>query len=248
MNEDSPTLMPGQVSEDGNWIWNGYEWVSNAPQKDVVVQPPQAVSTATNPMQPVTSYSHQQSVSPQPVITNQFAHQSPMMIVQQPNSNKWGAGKIIAFAIVGIVVLVAVTVVLAGVLYVWAEDLADEDKGSIEGTWYNPEDTMTLYANGTVAESTELITHWEIVNGDLVTTFLIDDEEIDMKWKYAIKSDSEDDAMLFLAFYEVENGAQTNVIDETSCIAYSDSVSGAEQQHFDNRRVVFPDWCNPDHD
>jgi hypothetical protein len=250
MNEYFTSSMTGQISEDGNWVWNGYEWVPIPPQKDVVVQPQQAISTATNPIQlmkiPEIGNSPQQLFSPQPVDEySQPTQQLPMMIVQQPNSGKWGAGKITTFVVIGFVVLIAATVVLSGILYVWASSLEDGNKGSIEGTWYNPLDTMTFYSNGTVAESTGLITHWQIVNGDLVTTFLIEDEEIDMKWKYAIVSDSEGDAVLFLAMYEFENGAQTNVIDETTCIAYSDSVLSAEHQYFDDRIAIFPDWCNP---
>jgi len=246
--------MTGQISEDGKWVWNGNKWVPRPPPsyegQEMEVQPKQAITPTPKVVHHITADPAQQFVSPQPVIEyNQPVQQAPIMIVQQPNSRKWGVGKIAVISVVLVVVLVAATVVLSGVLYVWGNSLEDDNQGSIQGTWYNPEDTITFYPNGTLTESTGTMTHWTFDgNGDLITTLLIDGEEIDIKWKYDIKSDSERDAILFLAIYESENGTQTNVIDETSCIAFSDSVLGSDHQHFDDRRAIFPDWCDPDHD
>jgi len=227
--------MIGQISEDGKWAWNGTEWVPRPPTSNefqaMKYQSGQVETPENDPM-------HNATQSP--------TQQSPVMIIQQPNSRTWGAAKIAVISVIALVIFVAAIVVLSGVLYVWANSLADEDNGSIEGTWYNPDDTITFYPNGTVVESTGIITHWEIVNGDLITTFSLDEEEVDLKWKYVVsESTNTDDTILFLALYEAENGTQTNVVDETSCIAYSDSIMGAEHQHFDDRRAIFPDWCNP---
>ena len=251
MHGYSKNTMTGQISEDGNWVWNGNEWVpippTNYEGQEMEVQPQQAITPTPTVVHHITADPAQQFVSPQPAIEyNQTAQQAPIMIVQQSNSRKWGAGKIAAFAVIGLVVFTAAIVVLSGVLYVWANSLADEDKGSIEGTWYNPEDTITFYPNGTVAESSGLITHWEIVNGDLITTFSIDGEEVDLKWKYAVETDSEGDDFLFIALYEVENGTQTNVVNKTSCIGYSDSIWGADLENFEERTLmVVPNWCDP---
>ena len=227
--------MIGQISEDGKWAWNGNEWVPRPPTSNefqaMKYHSEQVKTPETNPI-------HHAAVEP--------IQQSPIMIIQQPNSRKWGAGKIAVISVSALVVFIAAMVVLSGVLYVWANSLADDDKGSIEGTWYNPEDTITFYPNGTAAESTGLITHWEIVNGDLITTFSIDGEEVDLKWKYAVETDSEGDDFLFIALYEVENGTQTNVVDETSCIGYSDFILGADLENFEERTLmVVPNWCDP---
>jgi FlaG/FlaF family flagellin (archaellin) len=241
--------MTGQISEDGKWVWNGNEWVPRPPPsyegQEMEVQPKQAITPTPKVVHHITADPAQKFVSPQPVIEhNQPAQQSPIMIVQQANSNKWGAGKIAAFTVIGLVVLVAVTVVLAGVLYVWANSLAEEqDQTELAGTWYNIEDTMTLYANGTAVESTGLMTKWSSEGHNLTTTFLIDDEEIDLVWKYEIKIDTDDDRVLFMAYYDVEDGVQTNEIAENSCIVYIDSVNGANEDYYEEKLAVIPDWC-----
>lgn len=236
-------LPPGWDLEQ--WNHYGEQWLIQNPQSTAPTVPVNNYPTvsATPPIPPTPPTPSNQEMIQQP--TPPVVVQPSVMMVPNYKTNS-NSGKIIGIiAIVGVLVI-ALIVVLAGVLYVWANSLADEDKGSIEGTWYNPEDTLTFYANGTVAESTGLITHWQIVNEDLVTTFSIGDEEIDVKWKYDVGSDSEGDSILFLALYEDENGTQTNVIDETSCILYSDSILGAEDQHFHERKTIYPSWCNPD--
>jgi hypothetical protein len=137
-------------------------------------------------------------------------------------------------------------VVLSGVLYVWASSLAEESQQDVAGTWYNPQDTMTLYPNGTVTETSNVITSWSSNGYNLTTTLEIDGEEMDLVWRYAVKIDSDGDRILFLAYYEVEDGVQTEEIGEDSCVAYSDSIRGAESDYFTQKVAIFPAWCDPD--
>ena len=46
-----------------------------------------------------------------------------------------------------------------------------------------------------------------------------------------------------MAYYDSENGIQTNEIAEDSCIAYVDSVKGTEEEYMNQKRAVIPDWC-----
>jgi len=175
--------------------------------------------------------------------------QQPVIIAAPASQGSNSAFKIVAIVAGIIVILVAITVLLAGVLYVWASDLANNNSvEEIEGTWYNPEDTLTLYHNGTVSESEEVITQWRTNGSDLYFTFQIDGVDIEVKTIYDVKSDDQGDLLLFIALYQVdtESGNQTNEVDEESCIAYSSSIMGAENEHFDERKAIFPSWCNPE--
>jgi hypothetical protein len=175
--------------------------------------------------------------------------QQPVIIAAQASQGNNSAFKIVAIVAGIIVILVAITVVLAGVLYGWASDLANNNSvEEIEGTWYNPEDTLTLYPNGTVSESMEVITQWRTNGSDLYFTLQIDGVDIEVRGIYDIKSDDQGDLLLFIAVYlvDTESASQTNEVDEASCIAYSSSIQGAENEHFDERKAIFPSWCNPE--
>ena len=250
MHDYSKNAMTGQISEDGNWVWNGNEWVPIPPTsyegQEMEVRPQQAITPTPTVVHHITADPAQQFVSPQPVIEyNQPAQQAPIMFVQQSNSRKWGAGKIAAFAVIGFVVFIAAIVVLSGVLYVWANSLAEEqDQSELAGTWYNTDDTMTLYANGTAVESTGVIIKWSSEGHHLTTTFLIDEEEIDFVWRYEIMIDTDGDRVLFMAYYDTEDGVQTNEIADNSCIVYIDSVNGADEDYYEEKLAVIPDWCD----
>ena len=195
---------------------------------------------ATNPLS--TQHSH-----PQSAIENVQQFQQPILMYPAKQGNH---GKTVAIVVGIIVFAVAAIVVLAGVLYVWASDLAAHNNGEeIEGTWYNPEDTISFYPNGTVSESTETITQWRTDSNDLYFTFHIDGEDIEIRSIYDIVLDDQGDSLLFMAFYQIdtESGTQTDEIDEGSCVNYSSSISGTENEHFEERRAVFPSWCNPDY-
>ncbi len=216
----------GKVSEDGCWIWNGEKWVGNQGVQTHVGADKQKL--------------HSEAISPVP---NPLFHNQEMIIIQQ-NKNTSRVFAKLSLVIVVPVVLVAITVVLAGLLYVWADSLSEEqDQTKLTGTWYNYEDTLTLYPNGTVVESTGGIVKWNSEGYNLTLTYLIDDEETDIIWRYEIKIDSDDDRILFLAYYAFEDGIQTNEIAENSCICYGDSIKGADREYWEDKTAIIPDWC-----
>jgi hypothetical protein len=207
---------------------------------------------------PTPSIAPTQTTAPTPsnqAMTQQFTSseivQQPILIAYNKNNNS-NPGKIIAIiAIVGVIV-VAMVIVLAGVLYVWADSLDTSDTSfsavEIQGTWYNPVDTLTLYPNGTVSETEDIITQWRTNGSDLIVTLQIGGDEIEMRSIYDIKLDDQGDSVLFIAFYQADNesGNQTDEVDEAGCVAYSSSIMGAENEYFDYRKAIFPSWCKPD--
>ena len=221
-----------KLSDDGFWMWNGSDWIPNPNQ------PPKTELT----VEKAEKYPHQTNPGLSTILPNQTNAQ-PIMYILPKNESRtvlW-----VSLAVIIPIVLVAITVVLAGVLYVWAaDDLSEkQDQTKMAGTWYNYADTMTLYSNGTVTESTGVITGWSSEGHNVTTTFSIDGEEIGLVWRYEIKIDSDDDRILFMAFYDAESGVQTNEIADDSCIVYIDSVRGAEEGYFENKKAIFPEWC-----
>ena len=218
-----------KLSDDGVWMWNGKEWI---PNPDRAVDKKEPAQSQFQPMQ-----------------NTQFAQypghgqNAQMLLVHQTKKSK--SGLWISLVIVLPILFVAFTIIMAGVLYFWASDLAEEqDQTDLAGTWYNQSDTMTLYANGSVDESSGLITEWSSRGENLTTTFLIDGEQIELIWKYEIKIDSDDDRVLFMAYFDSENGTQTNEVAENSCVVYVDSVRGADEDYMKNKRAIIPDWCD----
>ena len=226
-----------KVSDDGFWIWNGSEWVPNTTHTEEAIPQPSTMHVE----QQAAAYAPVESTSASIYQPYQQQSASFMMVPQAKKSN---AALWIGLA-VGIPIAVAIIVVLAGVMYVWASALAEEDQSEVAGTWYNTDDTLTLYPNGTVMESTGNIAEWSVDGYNITTTFLIEGDEYDFIWRYEIKLDSDGDRILFLAYYDTENGAQTNEIAPDSCVAYSDSVKGAEAAYFNNKTAIFPEWCDP---
>ena len=220
-----------KISDDGFWMWNGNDWMPNPNQ------PPKTELS----VEKANNYSDQTNTNASPTLPYQISDQS-VMYIQPKNESR--AALWVSLAVIIPIVLVAITVVLAGVLYVWASSLAEEqDQTELAGTWYNYTDTMTLYSNGTVSESTGSLTEWSSEGYNLTTTFMIDGDEIDLVWRYEIKIDSDGDRILFIAFYDSESGVQTNEIADDSCVIYIDSVRGADEDYFDDKRAIFPDWC-----
>ena len=221
-----------KLSDDGFWMWNGRDWIPNPNQP--------TKSELTD--EKVDNYSHQTNIISSPVLSKQSNAQSVIYIQPKKESRTalW-----VSLVVIIPIVLVAITIVLAGVLYVWASDLADEqDQTELAGTWYTLEDTMTLYSNGTVVESTGSITEWSSEGYNLTTTLLIDEVEIDIVWRYEIKIDNDGDRVLFMAYYNIANGIQTNEIADDSCIVYIDSVRGTEEDYFENKIAIIPEWCD----
>lgn len=228
-----------KTSPDGFWIWNGFEWVPNPASEqpspvEVDGLHPSAMQGFEQPSEHLSNPNGPNYIQQQPVL---YAVQTP---------SKGASPVFLAVVIGGVFLFLAVvfTVVLSGFLYVWASDLAEGNSTSVSGTWYNPEDTMTLYPNGTMTESSGLLTNWSILDGDLITTFTIDDQSANITWKYAVKEDLGGDSVLFLALYEWNDTGMTNQVNSTSCIAYSESVLGSEADHFETRMAIFPSWCD----
>ena len=89
----------GKVSDDGCWIWNGEKWVGNqGVQTQVGADKQNLYSEATSPA------------------LNHSFHNQEMIIIQQ-NKNTSRTFTKLSLVIVVPVVLVAITVVLAGILY-----------------------------------------------------------------------------------------------------------------------------------
>tara|TARA_Y100001954_G_C15751987_1_gene574194 strand:- start:110 stop:1105 length:996 start_codon:yes stop_codon:yes gene_type:complete len=217
-----------KLSDDGVWMWDGKEWIPN---------PDRAVDKE-EPTQPQFQQMQNTQVAQYPG----YGQNAQMLLIQQTKKSK--SGLWISLVIILPILFVAFTIIMAGVLYVWASDLAEEqDQTDLAGTWYNNADTMTLYSNGSVDESAGIIIEWSSEGDNLTTTFLIDGEEIDLIWKYEIRIDSDDDRILFMAYFDEENGVQTNEVAENSCIVYVDSVKGTEEDYIERKRAIIPDWC-----
>ena len=152
--------------------------------------------------------------------------------------------------IIGAVVVggVAFIVIVTGVLYVMASDLAGSDEGEVlHGTWYNPADTMTFYPNGSVSETTDSISSWKVEDDDLILTFKFGNDTLEFKSVYDIRTDDDGNDILFIAFYEWdENGDQTDIVNKSNCVGYSDSIKGSNLTYFTDREAIFPLWCDPE--
>ena len=218
-----------KLSDDGVWMWNGKEWI---PNPDRAVDKKEPAQTQFQPVliTQVAQYSG-------------YGQNAQMLLVHQTKKSKTGLW--VSLVIVLPILFVAFTTIMAGVLYVWASDLAEEqDQTDLAGTWYNQVDTMTLYSNGSVDESTGLIVSWSAQGNNLTLTLLIDEQEIDVISKYEIKIDSDSDRILFFAYYDVEDGVQTNNIAEDSCVFYVDSVKASEEDYMETKRAIIPEWCD----
>jgi hypothetical protein len=217
-----------KLSDDGFWMWNGGAWIPN----------PNRVVDKKEPAQSMFQQLQDTQVAQSPG----YGQNNQMLLIQQTKKSK--SGLWISLVIILPILFVVFSIIMAGVLYVWASDLAEEqDQTDLAGTWYNNADTMTLYSNGSVDESTGLIIEWSSEGENLTTTFLIDGEQIELIWKYEIKIDSDDDRVLFMAYFDSENGIQTNEVAENSCIVYVDSVKGTEEGYMEKKRAIIPDWC-----
>tara|TARA_Y100000589_G_scaffold275647_1_gene269825 strand:+ start:101 stop:874 length:774 start_codon:yes stop_codon:yes gene_type:complete len=166
------------------------------------------------------------------------------LYIVSTQTTKSSTSKILFIAAISIVALVAISVVFAGVMYVWAANLAEEnDDQSIEGTWYNVNDTMTFYPNGTVTESTNTFMSWQTTDGDLVIEFFFDDNIYEIELKYTIRDDTDGNEILFLAYYEYVDGEKTSNMAPEQCYSYSSSVLGSDPDYAETVRAVIPTWC-----
>jgi hypothetical protein len=220
----------GKISEDGFWIWNGERWVVN---RGLQSQTPIEESNKVHSEDKI-------------VEQTQITQNHEMMILQIDKKKSNFPSKLSLFILIPIAI-VAILVVVSGVVYVMMGDsIYSENDRTIEGSWYSPYDTITFFPNGTVSESTGIATNWSIEGENLTMTLKFDDDEVDLTWIYEIKFDDQGDSFLIMALYEIEDGTHTNVVNGSTCVGYSDSITGSENENFDDRLVIFPEWCNPE--
>lgn len=166
------------------------------------------------------------------------------LYIVSTQTTKSNPSKILLIAGISIVALVAISVVFAGVMYVWAADLAEDNEDqSLEGTWYNVEDTMTFYPNGTVTESTNSFLSWQTTDGDLMIEFSFEDNIYEIELKYTIRDDTDGNKILFIAYYEYVDGEKTSNMAPGLCFSYSSSVLGSDPDYAETIRAVIPTWC-----
>ena len=166
------------------------------------------------------------------------------LYIVSTQSGKSSTSKVLVIAGISIVALIVISVVFAGVMYVWAADLAEDNQDqSIEGSWYNTADTITFYPNGTVTESTNTFINWQITDGDLVFEYLLEDTLYEVALKYTIRDDTYGNEILFIAYYEYVDGEKTSNLAPELCFSYSSSVLGSDPDYAETARAVIPTWC-----
>ena len=118
-----------KLSDDGFWMWDGTEWIPN---------PNRAVDDKES-----AQSQFQQIQNGQVAEYHGYGQNNQMFLIQPTKKSK--SGLWISLAIILPALFVVFSIIMAGVLYVWASALAEEqDQTDLAGTWYNNEDTMTL--------------------------------------------------------------------------------------------------------
>ena len=167
----------------------------------------------------------------QPQHESQVQEQSnPVMTMILPQKS----GNTVAFIVVAVVFGLVIMTVLAGILYVWANNLADE---KIKGTWYNPAQTLTYSSGGDLTDSTNTFDEWR-VDGNML--YMVDPSEpgYEYYFQYTISDD-----VLFLAPIDIDN-----TIKGEDCTAYSRKPAAIEADVFEEEvvNVAWPSWCTPE--
>jgi hypothetical protein len=218
-----------KLSDDGIWMWNGRDWIPNPNRAIYNKEPAQS--------------QFEQMQSAQVAQYSGFTQSTQMLLIRPTKESK--SGLLISLSIILPVLFVGFIIIIAAVLYVSESDIAEEEgQNDLAGTWYNTGDTLTLYSDGSVDESTGNVVAWSSQGENLTITFLIDEEEIILIWKYKIMIDSDEDRVLFMAYYDSGDGIQTNEVAENSCVVYVDSVKGTEDDYMEKKRAIIPDWCD----
>jgi uncharacterized membrane protein YhaH (DUF805 family) len=188
---------------------------------------------------PVPNNVRKDDISTQPaIVQGQIAPIPEQYLVI--SSSKDASGKKAMIITAGIVIgVVLLTVVLSGVLYVWASSLAasNTQDSNLVGDWTNPYDKLELQSDGNAKESTGAFESWYNVGENLY----FEDEEYSYKYRYSLVDD-----ILFLAPYDGDG-----VLSEEDCTAYLQGSNGESESHFNDRieqaqsNGKFPNWCNP---
>ena len=205
-----------QVSDDGYWALVDGNWVPTELQNE-------AIAKGANPH---VGNTH----------ANTMAQTSEQVVIYSSPSSG-GVDKTL-IVIVGIVIGIALLVVLAGVLYVWASSLAGDDNDSnLVGTWTNPSDKLELQSNGDAKESTGTFESWYTVGENLY----FEDEDYSYKFRYSLVDD-----IMFLAPYD-----ENSEVIEDDCVVYLQGLNGESQSYYTDRieqadtNGNIPYWCNP---
>ena len=208
-------VQPAVQGENGNfWAVNDGNEAYTTPHNEVA------------PTQVTSQYSNM-NVNTMPQTSGQY------VVVSSSNS---GGGKTGAMIIFGIVIGVALLVVLSGVLYVWASNLAAENQPSnLVGDWTNPEDKLELESDGKAKESTGTFETWYTMDGKLY----FEDQIYYYEYEYTIVDD-----ILFMAPYD------DDVLLEDDCVAYLKGLTGESESYYNDRinqadaNGDIPNWCN----
>jgi uncharacterized membrane protein YhaH (DUF805 family) len=206
-----------QVSDDGYWALIDGSWAPTELQNE-------AIAKGANP------HAGNMHIGTIPQASEQYVLNS------SPSSG--GLEKTLIVT-AGIVIGIALLVVLAGVLYVWASSLAasNTQDSNLVGDWTNPYDKLELQSDGNAKESTGAFESWYNVGENLY----FEDEEYSYKYRYSLVDD-----ILFLAPYDGDG-----VLSEEDCTAYLQGSNGESESHFNDRieqaqsNGKFPNWCNP---
>jgi len=161
------------------------------------------------------------------------ASHNPMMTVILPQK-AGNTGLTVAFTVVAVVFGLVIVTVLAGILYVWANNLADE---KIKGTWYNPAQTLTYSSYGDLTDSTNTFDEWR-VDGNML--YMVDSSEpgYEYYFRYTISDD-----VLFLAPIDFDE-----TVKGEDCTAYSRKAAAIDWDIFEEEvaNVAWPSWCTPE--
>jgi len=158
---------------------------------------------------------------------------NPMMTVILPQK-AGNTGLTVAITVVAVVFGLVIVTVLAGILYVWANNLANE---KIEGTWYNPTQTLTYSGDGDLTDSTNTFDEWR-VDGNML--YMVDPSEpgYEYYFRYTISDD-----VLFLAPIDFDE-----TVKGEDCTAYSRKAAAIDGDVFEEEvaNVAWPSWCTPE--
>lgn len=214
-------------SEDGQWVWDGNDWVP-------VAQPMVPINHAVNQYDPM-------QVTPQPMQVNpQSYSQTPGQVVVYSSPQSSSSKPIII--VVSLVIGVAVLIGLAWGLYAWASELAEEaeeNDPNLVGIWSNPADRLDLESNGDMSDSSGILIDWHN-NGDSI--YFDSDNGTTYKFKYLINYEWD---VVFLVPYDTDGD-----LSEEDCIAYFKGTQGSNSSYFDDRinqvydDGAFPSWCD----
>jgi hypothetical protein len=164
-----------------------------------------------------------------PAVQPQYA------VMPKPAQNRAPAAILIGVAVAGGVALI---VILAGVLYVWANSLASSE---IEGDWHNPAQTFTFHGNGDIDDSTNTWSEWRV---DGNTLYMVDPNDPDYEYYFRFDVKGDNDEILFLAPIDYDGSVAGE-----DCSAYTRDPRGATDDDVFERQVenvIWPSWCTPE--